>query len=118
MTERMRLGYVAGPYRGPDHWAIYENIRRAEQLALEVWRLGAACICPHANTAHFQGVLPDAIWLAGDLEMLARCDFLLLTSDWERSAGARAEVAFARARGLPIFETLPAMRAWLAQVEV
>jgi hypothetical protein len=50
----MKLIYVAGPFRGKDAWEIECNIRRAESLALEVWRLGAACICPHP-TPDFQG---------------------------------------------------------------
>lgn len=105
--------YVAGPFRGPDSWAIECNIRRAETLALEVWRLGAAAICPHTNTRFYQGAAPDAVWLDGDLAILAKCDAVLLTPDWQRSSGARAEVDFARARGIPVFETLDELRLWL-----
>ena len=109
----MKVVYVAGPFRGPDHWAIAENIRNAERLALEVWRLGAACLCTHANTAHFQGAADDAVWLDGDLELLSRCDAILMTPDWERSSGARAERDFAAARGIPIFYALDALRAFV-----
>lgn len=87
----MTVVYIAGPFRGPDHWAIAENIRRAEQLALEVWKLGAVALCPHANTAHFHGALPDDVWLQGDMELIRRCDVVLLTPDWESSEGARRE---------------------------
>jgi nucleoside 2-deoxyribosyltransferase len=111
----MPVGYVAGPFRGPTHWAIAENIRAAERLALEVWKLGAACICPHANTAHFQDAAPDELWLDGDLAMLARCDFVLMTPDWERSAGARAEREFATARGIPVFYDIDALKARLSE---
>lgn len=109
----MKLGYVAGPFRGKNHWDIAENIRRAEALALEVWRLGAACICPHSNTAHFQDAAPDHVWLDGDLEMLARCDFMLMTPDWRRSSGATAEHEFAAQRGIRIFYDLPTLDQWL-----
>lgn len=110
----MRVVYVAGPFRGPDHWAIAENIRNAERLALEVWRLGAAALCPHANTAHFQNAAPDDVWLDGDLAMLAKCDAIIMTPDWKRSSGACAEEAFARAHGVPVFYDLNALGAWLA----
>ena len=109
----MKCVYVAGPYRGAHNWEIEENIRRAERLALEVWRSGAACICPHSNTRFFQGAAPDHVWLDGDLEILARCDAVLMTHDWERSSGARAEEQFAREKNIPVFYTLDVLRDWL-----
>lgn len=102
----MKVIYVAGPFRGPSAWAIEQNIRRAEELALEVWRAGYACICPHTNTRFFQGAAPDHVWLEGDLELVCRCDALLLTEDYARSSGARAEREYAVARGIPVFESL------------
>lgn len=105
--------YVAGPFRGPNSWEIEENIRRAEQLALEVWRLGAACVCPHTNTRFYQGAAPDDVWLDGDLAILGRCDAILMTPDWLRSSGARAEKDYAEARGLPVLLTLEDLAAWL-----
>lgn len=97
----MKLVYVAGPFRGKSHWDIACNIRRAEALALEVWRQGVAALCPHANTAHFQDAAPDHVWLDGDLEMLRRCDAMVLTPDWRRSSGATAEVKEAIKLGIP-----------------
>lgn len=109
----MKVIYVAGPYRGPNNWEIECNIRRAESLALEVWQLGAAAICPHANTRFFQGTAPDDLWLAGDLAILSRCDALLTTPDWFRSVGARAEVAFASKHNIPVFQRLEDLRPFL-----
>ena len=109
----MRLVYVAGPFRGPNAWEIEENIRRAERLALEVWRLGAACICPHTNTRHFQGAAPDSVWLEGDLEILCRCDAVILAPHWSASSGARAEVERAKALSIPVFSSLGSLKHWL-----
>jgi hypothetical protein len=109
----MKVVYVAGPFRGPSAWDIEQNIRRAEELALEAWRLGAAVICPHTNTRFFQGAAPDDIWLIGDLAILARCDALVTTPDWERSSGARAEVMLAQGMNLPVFHDLAALGTWL-----
>lgn len=109
----MKLVYVAGPFRGANSWDIECNIRRAETLALEVWRLGAACICPHTNTRFYQGAAEDSVWLDGDLEMLKRCDAVMLTPDWMKSSGAKAEVEFARNHGIRIFESLDVLAAWL-----
>jgi len=106
----MKVIYIAGPYRGPTNWAIEQNIRRAEELALEVWKLGHAAICPHANTRFFQGELPDENWLDGDLEIMRRCDAVLLTEDWEKSFGAREEFIHAIEIGVRVFETIEELK--------
>lgn len=121
----MKLIYVAGPFRGANSWEVENNIRRAETLALEVWRLGAAAICPHCNTRFFNGAAPDELWLSGTLEMLKRCDAIIVTPDWRKSSGARAEVEFAIDVGIPVFSSvstvanLQALAEWLTlQVDV
>ena len=109
----MKVVYVAGPFRGASHWEIAENIRNAERLALRVWRLGAAAICPHANTAHFQDAAPDDVWLRGDLAILQRCDALVVTDYWYRSSGAMAEVRYANSHAIPVFFNIESLAAWL-----
>ena len=109
----MTLVYIAGPFRGASAWEIEENIRRAERLALEVWKRGAACICPHANTRFFQGAAPDQVWLDGDLEMVKRCDVVLMTPDWERSSGAREEHRLALELGIPVSYSLEELECLL-----
>ena len=66
IRKKMPLAYVAGPYRSDSGHGIYQNIRRAEKVALKLWRLGFSVICPHKNTEHFDGACPDDVWLAGD----------------------------------------------------
>jgi nucleoside 2-deoxyribosyltransferase len=109
----MKVIYVAGPFRGKDAWTVENNIRRAESLALEIWRFGAAAICPHANTRFFDGAAPDKQFLEGDLEILNRCDAVLLTPDWERGEGARGERAAALVAHIPVFDDLESLRRWL-----
>lgn len=117
----MKLVYVAGPFRsitpkGKNNcWRVQENIMRAMGLALEVWKLGHAALCPHANTMFFQDAdgTEDDVWLEGDLEMLKRCDAVLVTPDWQRSSGARTEVAKASEWGIPVFTTVEHLKAWL-----
>lgn len=99
------LAYVGGAYRDPrGAYYVAENIRAASEVALACWRAGLPALCPHKNSALYDGALPDEVWLAGDLLMLARCDVLVLVPGWERSAGTRAEVEFARERGIPVIE--------------
>lgn len=108
----MKVVYVAGRFRGPDSWSIENNIRQAETLALEVWRLGFAALCPHTNTRFFQGAAPDNVWLEGDLAMLAKCDALITVDNWQDSTGARAEVELAKQMNLPVFHSLRALDDW------
>jgi nucleoside 2-deoxyribosyltransferase len=109
----VKVVYVAGPFRGKDHYEIHTNICNAEALALKVWRLGAVALCPHLNTAHFQNAAPDDVWLDGDLELLRRCDAVIMTADWQRSSGATAEHAFAKQHGIPVFYSIYALQDWL-----
>jgi len=99
----MRLAYVAGRYRSPTLRGIVENIQAAERVALNLWRIGFATLCPHKNTAYFDGAMPDETWLSGDLVMLARCDLLVTVPGWEESVGARAEVDFAELHEIPVY---------------
>ncbi len=99
----MRVAYVAGRYRAPTVRGIVENIRRAEEVALELWKLGFAVICPHANSALFDGACDDSVWLAGSLELMRRSDLVVLVPGWEDSAGTLAEVAEADLI-MPVYE--------------
>ena len=75
---------------------------------------GAVAICPHCNTANFQGALADNVWLRGDLELVSRSDALLLTPDWQRSSGTKDEVRFARdVAGIPVLYSVLEMKHWL-----
>lgn len=102
----MRLVYIAGPFRAENAWKVEQNIRSAEALALEVLRAGFAAICPHSNTRFFDGALPDAVFLEAGLEILRRCDAVLLVKGWEDSKGTHAEIAEAYDRGIPVFTSL------------
>ena len=113
----MKLVYIAGPYRGASEWEVVQNIRRAEALALQVWQSGAACICPHKNTALLGGAADDSVWLEGDLEMMKRCDAVLCTDDWRRSNGAIEEVRIATEVGIPIFYKLTDLQKWMDSVD-
>lgn len=109
----MTLIFISGPFRADNAWEVEQNIRKAETLALEVWKLDCACICCHTNTRFFSGAAPDDVWLKGDLEILKRCDAVLLTDNWESSEGARAEVAEARKLGIPILYNLGELTMFL-----
>lgn len=104
----MKLAYVAGAYRsrlGPhDHYGILKNIQKAEEVAANLWQMGFAAICPHKNTAFFDGLCDGERFLAGDMEMLKRCDLIVMVPGWSHSRGAVAEWTTAKVKGIPRFE--------------
>lgn len=113
----MKVVYIAGPFRGKSAWEVECNIRRAESLALVVWRMGAAVICPHTNTRFFDGAAPDKVWLEGDLEILRRCDAVVMVPGWARSKGATAERKLALELGLPVLESDLELESWIQGTE-
>ena len=100
----MIKAYVAGPYRADTHYEIEQNIRNAEAIAIELWQKGYAVFCPHKNTAHFDGLAPDHVWLEGDLEWLKHADLLVLVPGWEKSEGTYFEREFAIQNGIEVKE--------------
>jgi hypothetical protein len=102
----MKLIYIAGPFNGDDKvHDVHANINVASKIALECWKKGWAVICPHKNTAGFQHYhdMPHELWMAGDIEMISRCDAVLMVPDWLRSPGACEEFDFAMSKHIPVF---------------
>jgi len=93
--------YVAGAYRGD----VDQNIENARAVAIELWEKGFVALCPHLNTAHFEQDcdVHDEVYLEGDLELLARCDAIVLLESWGWSAGATQEKQFAEQREIPVY---------------
>jgi hypothetical protein len=98
----MQVAYIAGPYRAATVHGMHRNIDKAAEVALKYWKLGYAVICPHKNTAFFDGECPDNVWLNGDLELLRRSDLVVMVPGWEQSEGARVERLAAVEAGIPI----------------
>lgn len=99
--------YICGPMRGYDEFN-FPNFFKAEK-ALE--KMGHLPINParHDKSLGFdersgevtQQYLRDA--LCWDLGQVCRSDGVVVLAGWHKSRGARAEVAAARAIGIPIF---------------
>lgn len=111
-TSFMKVIYIAGSYRGRTPWETRQNIHEAEGLAVAVWVNGMVALCPHTNCAHMDGVASEEIFLEGTLELMRRCDAVLLVHNWEDSEGAKREVEEAKRRGIPIFSTLAKLKEW------
>lgn len=100
----MKLVFVSGPYRAETVEQRQSNIMKARAKSIELWKQGYAVICPHMNTAHFDGMCPDEVWLEGDIEILRRCDVIAMVDGWESSVGAKAELEIAEQLGMEILK--------------
>lgn len=98
------LVYVSGKYSAPTHDEVQANIDAAAVIAKELWQKGHAVICPHLNTAHFEipGVTYED-YIKGDLNMVRRCDAMVMVPGWKDSRGACEERAYAEQLGIPIY---------------
>ena len=65
---------------------------------------GAAPLCPHTMFRYFDGTLNDDFWLKATLELLRRCDAIVMLPTWRSSSGARGEHGDALSRNLPILD--------------
>ena len=104
----MKVVYVAGPYRGKHESDVVRNIRNAEAVAIRIWQAGHCALCPHKNTALFGGLADDSVWLAGDIEMLKRCDEMVLARGWENSTGTLREIEVCKSEGIPYYTSIEA----------
>ncbi len=89
--------YISGPITGIDNYM--DRFSEAETLLLDDgWKV--------INPAKMGWILPeDATWddfMTMDLKLLAACGTIYMLTGWEKSAGAKAEMAFAREKGIRI----------------
>ena len=101
--NQMKVVYVAGPFRARTPWLIEQNVRKAEEASARVALLGAVPLCPHTMYRHFDKMLPDKFWLESTLELLRRCDAILLVKGWEESSGSVSEHEEAGKLKIPVF---------------
>jgi hypothetical protein len=87
----MKVVFISGPYRANSISGVVKNIRTAEKHAVKYWKLGYMVYCPHKNTALLDGACPDEVWLKGNLEMLRRCDIVVMLPGWDESEGSVIE---------------------------
>lgn len=97
----MKIVYLAGPYRGANPAETERNIRTAQRYAMALTEAGIAVYSPHLNTAHFDGLQPDEWFFKHGLEMLRRCDALVVMPGFENSSGTLREVMEAQKLQIP-----------------
>ena len=100
----MKVIYVAGPYRSNGWNGIWSNIMEARGIARGLWVGGHAAICPHLNSMFMDGPdLESEQFILGDLEIIKKCDAMVMMDGWGLSPGAKREHGLARSIGIPVF---------------
>ena len=107
-----RLVYIAGPYTGPTQWIVAQNIRAAESYGRGVALLGLFPIVPHVLGQSFGDEQTPEFWYRGTLEVMKRCDAVIMLPNWSESKGAIHERRIALELGLPVFYSLEEARVW------
>ncbi len=100
----MKVAYIAGPFRAENAWLVEQNIRSAEAVGFRVAELGAMPLIPHTNTRFFDGTLTGQFWLDGIMELLRRCDAVVMCPGWRESKGSVEEATVATKLRLPVFQ--------------
>jgi hypothetical protein len=97
--------YLAGPYRESNEWLVGQNIERAKQIAAELWSCGFVVICPHLNTARFNGAygMGHPIFIKGDLALVKVSKKLVVIPRWRFSGGTKDEIKCAEKNDIPVY---------------
>ena len=118
----MKTVYIAGPFRGPDGYAVHMNVTRILQVAHDLIEAAlkqgtpiSVCI-PHTMTEHLDRTFTDDYWLEATMEQLDRQDSILMTEGWEKSVGSQGEKARAEATGKAIHYSIEDVLRWLIRI--
>ena len=102
----MKSVYIAGPFRGVDHWAMAQNVHRAREYGMDIAHLGALPIIPHSMFSEFHGTLTDEFWIEATKELLYVCHAAFFMPGWQSSVGSQGEYKAAGDRGQPRFDRI------------
>lgn len=112
--KKMKMVYIAGPYRSGNSWELEANVRVAEAASFQVFSLGAVAICPHSISRYMMGTLNEEFWIEATMNMLSRCDAMIVVQGWEESDGTLGEIDYAWGNNIPVFFNLEDFIDWMA----
>lgn len=97
------LIYIAGPYSASTEEGIQAHINEARAVAEKLALRGHHFICPHLNTAGMHKLdVPIKFWYEMDIDILRRCDAILMMHGWNSSFSAAKELEIAGKLGIQI----------------
>ena len=105
-TMDSTLIYLASPYAHPSANVREARLEAARHVCGKMVNEGRMVMSPlvYLGELAAKGIHPPQGWYAYDLQLLARCDELLLLQlpGWEDSRGVMVEIAGAQTKGMPI----------------
>ena len=111
----MKVIYVAGKYRDKHPYLIWDHINEARYIATEVWQMGAVALCPHMNSMFLDGVASEDALVEGTLELMRRCDAVIVCWNYATSVGTLGEIAEAMKLGKPVFYSTAELYKWIQE---
>lgn len=107
------LIYVSGPYTAATPEDLARNVERAKQAGLRVRAIGFIPIVPHLAVLNDDpAVFTYDKAMSECLEILDRCDAILMMEDWQASRGATMERDAALRDGIPVCYGIADLREW------
>lgn len=91
----MKVYYICGRYKGKNIYQTNINIKKAEAVAIKVRKAGYVAVCPSKNTALFDGIVPDEIFLNNYFNLLKVCDGIVLMNGVKKFKGVISVLKFA-----------------------
>lgn len=118
--RKPKLVYIAGPYRADTVEAVKLNIESAKKTALLVLEKGYYPVTPHLNSALFELLanVDDQFYLDHTLELMERCNAVVMSQGWQESQGATAEYERAKEIKQTVYESyadLPDLNSGVVQ---
>ena len=100
------LIYLASPYAHPSPTVREARLEAVRYVCGQMVNKGKIVMSPlvYLGELAYKGVHPPQGWYAFDLQLLARCDELVVLQlpGWEDSRGVLVEIAGAQTKGLPV----------------
>lgn len=98
-TKWTQTVYLISPYKVDNEFLTEECILQARNWAAKLWSWGYVVICPLLNAYHLIGAykMPDYALIKGNLELLSRCDMIVVSPDWsvKYNEWAQTEIEYA-----------------------
>ena len=114
-APRRAFGYLSGPMSAPAALGRVRNRFKALEISHQLWERGILHYCPHANSPQIGTTDVDyETWMVMDLEVLRRCDWILMIDGWGISPGCRREFNLAMNLGIPVVFTIAEAEALAA----
>lgn len=101
----MRVVYICSPYRAADEETLQRNINYARELTREVLLRGEAAVTPHLYMTQCLNEAEEAerqCGLTAGLDIVRRCDMLIVGYKYGISEGMEKEIQCARDNGMMI----------------